>query len=367
LTTIDTAQLTTGDVLRSTPLESIKRGLAGFFVKSGCKVTDRTPETTYIDVASGVIFYDGGQITSGASALNLAPYIDPDHPKIIILYIDSAGVVQVHDGVAETEDPLGETDWDLWDKPCPATASLPNGVPLVEIRLGMATTAIGQGDIKSVAMVNTNYAIASIDHPDFWELGPTATRVSDTQFTVSDPSNASRFDLIFAPTKIIRWFTSGAARRTAKVISSSYLNDIITVNIVGDLFEAGANAVEYAYGDIKWKDFQIAGFIGTGPGQGETFPMPYAAYIISIDAFVAVAGTTNSLVVDVNASGNTLLTTKPTITTGTTSDIENMCDAPHTAVAKGALITIDVDATCTVQPQDLMVRMYFYPAAWENT
>jgi hypothetical protein len=364
MTTIPGAQLEKGDVLRSTPLESIKRALAGFFVVAGCNVAADAPLSTYVNVEAGSIFYAGAPASSGAISINLQTYIDPAHPKIVIAYIDINGIVQIHDGIAEDEIPIGETDWDLWKTPAPAATTMPVGVPLVEIKLDAGTTVILQTDIKSVAIPNADYAISSISNPRFWEAID-STRVSDTQFKVPDVINVGRFDLKFYPGKIVRWLSNGAVRRTAKVISSSYANNEVTVNIVGDLFEAGANGLEYGYGDIKFKTFVIPGNVGVETSQGETFIVPYDLYLISVDAFVAVAGTTNNCVIDVNAAGTTIITTKPTIVSGTTSNIDKRCDTPYILIAKGTPITIDVDTTCVTNPQDLTVRIYYYPASWE--
>lgn len=198
----------------------------------------------------------------------------------------------------------------------------------------------------------------------FWNDVPgTPTRVSDTQFTITDTGNANLYDLIFKKGVIIKWSESGTFQ-TAMVISSSYSTNVVTINVVGDSITAGFTSMKYALAMMIKETFIVPGNLSTGTDVSKTFYASMGIYIISADAYVKVAGTTNSSVFDINDDGSTKFTTKPTIATGTLSDIDNVADSPSTEVAAGSLITIDIDSLSTTVPQELYIDVFYYPSSW---
>lgn len=198
----------------------------------------------------------------------------------------------------------------------------------------------------------------------FWgDVPGTPTRVSDTQFTITDTSNANGYDTLFKKGVVLKWLESSTFQ-TAMVISSSYGTNTVTINIVGDSLTAGFTSMKYAIQEAMCETFIIPGTIATGTDLAKTWYVPEQCYIISADAYVKTAGTTNSTVFDINDDGSTKFTTKPTITTGTTSDIDNVADNPSTAVAKDSLITIDVDSVSTTAPVEAYVKVFWYPIEW---
>jgi len=202
----------------------------------------------------------------------------------------------------------------------------------------------------------------------FWSDVPgTPTRVSDTQFTITDTSNTNKYDLLFKKGTIIKWDESGTFQ-TGMVISSSYGTNTVTINIVGDSLTAGFTAMKYAIPKALFETFII---VGTFPSAATTdlsktwYPSS-GVFILSADLVVKTAGSgTGSTVVDINVSASTKFTTKPTLTTTGTSDIDNVADNPSTEVAAEAPVTVDVDSvTATTAPVDGYVRLYYYPSDW---
>lgn len=224
-------------------------------------------------------------------------------------------------------------------------------------RLGIGTT--GQALIVSGGLPAWGAAGAA-----FWTDVPgTPTRVSDTQFTITDTSNANGYDTLFKKGVILKWLESSTFQ-TAMVISSSYGTNTVTINIVGDSLTAGFTSMKYAGIEAACETFIIPGTIAAGTDLAKTWYVPEQCYIISTDSYVKTAGTTNSTVFDINDDGSTKFTTKPTITTGTTSDIDNVADNPSTAVAKDSLITIDVDSVSTTAPVEAYIKVFWYPIEW---
>lgn len=206
--------------------------------------------------------------------------------------------------------------------------------------------------------------ISEISGSKFWADVPgTPTRVSDTQFTITDTGNANYYDKLFQKGVILRWSESGTFQ-TAMVVSSSYATDTVTINIVGDSLSSGFTDMKYCIQMAMMETFIIPGTLATGTDLAKTFYAPYNIYVLSADAYVKTAGSTNSTVFDINDDGTTKFTTKPTIASGSTSDTDNVADNPSTAVAKGSLITVDIDSVSTTPPVEAYIYLFYYPESW---
>lgn len=201
----------------------------------------------------------------------------------------------------------------------------------------------------------------------FWSDVPgTPTRVSDTQFTITDTSNANLYDLLFKKGVVLRWLET-ATFQTAMVISSSYSANVVTINIVGDSLTAGFTLMKYAITKAQVETFIIAGtFPSAATNLSKSWILAEDVYILSADLIVTTAGSgTGSTVIDINDDGTTKFTTKPTLTTTGTSDLDNVADTPSTAVAGASIVTVDVDSvTATTAPSDGYVKVYYYPVDW---
>ncbi len=202
----------------------------------------------------------------------------------------------------------------------------------------------------------------------FWTTVPgTPTRVSDTQFTITDTSNANLYDLIFKKGTLLKWDESGTFQ-TAMVISSSYSTNVVTINLVGDSLTAGFTTMKYCISMVREQVFIIAGTFPSAAttNLSKTWYNKQGVYILSADLNVSTAGSgTGSTVVDVNVAGSTKFTTKPTLTTTSASDIDNVADSPSTEIAAESAWTVDVDSvTATTAPTDGYITLFYYPASW---
>jgi len=238
----------------------------------------------------------------------------------------------------------------------------PVGADLVAIVDDVA----GTPTTKKITLANLFTAIPPATA--FWTTVPgTPVRVSDTQFTITDTANAGKYDLLFKKGVIIKWLES-TTFQVGMVISSSYSSDAVTINIVGDSLTAGFTAMQYSIPKAQVETFIIA---GTFPSAATTnlsksWIPAEDVYVLSADLIVTTAGSgTGSTVVDINDDGTTKFTTKPTLTTTATSDLDNVADNPSTAVAGGSIITVDSDSvTATTAPADGYVKLYYMPVDW---
>ncbi len=198
----------------------------------------------------------------------------------------------------------------------------------------------------------------------FWTAVPgSPTRVSDTQFTITDTGGANNYASLFAKGVILKWDESGTFQ-TAMVQDSSYAADTVTINILGDSLTAGFTAMKYASRQAMKFEFIVPGTLGTGTDVARTHWPECDIYKLAVDARVKTAGTTNSTDFDVNDDGVTIITTKPSIASGATSDLNNVCDSPSTPIAAGSALTLDIDAVSTTPPDEAYVTLYYYPAYW---
>lgn len=201
----------------------------------------------------------------------------------------------------------------------------------------------------------------------FWATVPgTPTRVSDTQFTITDTSNANGYDTLFKKGVILKWLESSTFQ-TAMIISSSYGTNTVTINIVGDSLTAGFSAMQYAIPNAMRERFIIPGTLSAATNVAHTFRTPYPIYVLSCDASVITAGTTNATEFDVNDDGTSLFGgTAASIASGGTQDEDNVAAAPSTAVAEESLITVDINSVSTTAPVEAYIDVWYYPVSWSK-
>jgi len=198
----------------------------------------------------------------------------------------------------------------------------------------------------------------------FWTTVPgTPTRVSDTQFTITDTSNANKYDKVFSKGVILQWTESGTYN-TAMISSSSYGSNTVTINIVGDSLTAGFANMKYCIHRAMMKEWIIPGTLATGTSMGRAHFAECAMIKLSVDARVITSGTTNATTFDINDDGTTIITTKPSIASGGYSDLDNVCDSPTTVIAKDSKLTADIDSVSTTPPTEAYITLYWYPEGW---
>jgi len=200
----------------------------------------------------------------------------------------------------------------------------------------------------------------------FWSSVPgTPTRVSDTQFTITDSGNANKYDKIFTKGTILQW-TETATFCTGMIVSASYGANTVTINIVGDSLTAGFTAMKYCiHKAIRLRLPVVPGTLAVADNPSGVYEyMPWDAIKLSIDVFVGTAGTTNATTGHVNDDGTAINSADFSIASTETSDLGNVCDAPTTIIAAGSKLSIDITAVSTTAPVDLYVYLWCYPESW---
>jgi len=167
---------------------------------------------------------------------------------------------------------------------------------------------------------------------------------------------------MFTKGTILKWDNGGF--KTAMVISSSYSDNNVTIDIVGDALGDGFSAMKYCIHRAWRFEWIVPGTLGTGTDVGRSHYAPCDLIKLSVDSFVKTAGATNSTDIDINDDGSTIISTKPSIASGATSDKDNVCDSPTTVIAIDSILTIDIDAVSTTPPIDLYAILFAYPESW---
>jgi len=241
-------------------------------------------------------------------------------------------------------------------------------IELADITVNNGATSIIAANISDVRAA---YTLAVSGGAAFWsDMPETATRVSDTQFTMPDVDNAGLYDKIFTKGTILKWL-EGATFQTAMVISSSYAGNVCTVNTVGDSLTAGFTDMMYClhkaiknFGDGSWI---IPTNLPTAATTNisKSIRVPEDWYVLSGDLRLGTAGSgTGSSILDINDDGVSKFGTKPTITSTGTEDNDNVADNPSTIVAAGSIMTLDWDSSTSTPGADAYAEVWGYPASW---
>lgn len=195
----------------------------------------------------------------------------------------------------------------------------------------------------------------------YWTTVPgTPTRASNTQFTITDTGGSSGYASLFAKGMVLKWTQSGT--KQAMVISSSYAANVVTINIVGDVLAAGFTDMKYGAEKARSIVFGLAGTVSaTGTDVTNVYFAPFDMKVFSSDIYLGTAGN-GTTTVDINDDGTTVFTTKPSITTTGTSDIDNTADS-GTVIAQGSKISCDLDAVAATPGVDLYAYLFYAPNA----
>jgi len=170
-----------GNVLRDSALEAIVRNFQDSFVIEGYSVHETNPKSLKVTVDSGWGRYRGTYVEMPQNVdLDLAPYVDPGNPKIVVVYVDNAGNANIHDGTAESAVPATESQWLKFTSPAPDISNLPDGIPLAEIYLAADVTLIENVYINSIAAWHSD---GVLDHQGVFNL------LQNGSFEILDNSN----------------------------------------------------------------------------------------------------------------------------------------------------------------------------------
>lgn len=218
--------------------------------------------------------------------------------------------------------------------------------------------------IPTLYSIDDSGQIKEVGEGLFWRAVPgTPTRVSNTQFTITDTGNANKYDKVFQKGTVLKWLESGTINKGI-VISSSYAANTVTINILGDSLSVGFTSMKYAQQLALVEQFAIAGSLSSGTDQAKTWYAPFALYVVTVDAYLKNTYTGSANTFDVNDDGATIITTKPSITAGNSSDIDNVTDMGLIGV--GSAITIDIDSNGTPPSSDGSAYLYLFmiPESW---
>ena len=226
--------------------------------------------------------------------------------------------------------------------------------------------ATGSGATGATGPQGATGASGSGASASFWNAMPgTPTRVSNTQFTITDTGNANLYDQVFGPGTIIKWEASGGGFRLARVTAASYSSNAVTITIVGSALEAGFTTMMYCIMLCPMVEFLVPGTQTVANGVGKIWFAPASLYPISCDGRVATAGSTNNGTYDINDDGTTVFNgTACDIASGATSDLDNAAYAPTTEVAVGSAVTVDCTAVHTTPAVDAYLYLYYMPKVW---
>jgi hypothetical protein len=204
---------------------------------------------------------------------------------------------------------------------------------------------------------------ANLDYYDgiipFWSLVPgTPTRVSNTQFTITDTGNANSYDSLFSRGVVLKWTNSGT--KQAVVVSSSYGANVVTINIMGDILAAGFTVMSYAKEKARVISFASPGTMAVLADIAGHFNVPFPIKIFGADGYHGTAGTTNASTYDINKNGTTFMTAKLSIASAATKGEGYTADTATTATT-GDYISVDCDSISTTPPVDAYINVLYAP------
>ena len=208
--------------------------------------------------------------------------------------------------------------------------------------------------------------------PEIWRTFPgTPTRVSDSQFTITDTSNANLYDKAFTKGTILRWEKSGGGFQTAIVKDATYGSNTVTINILGNTLAAAFTLMKYCIMKPVKEEFIVPGKLPAAATTdiGKTIFAFRDILIFSALVRYKTAAATTGGVWDINNGGTSIFTTKPPIAAAATKGTDTVCDCvlatAVTVVAADSAITLDYDSGHATTPgSDAYVELLYMPAAW---
>lgn len=189
------------------------------------------------------------------------------------------------------------------------------------------------------------------------------TRASNTTFTVTDTSNANKYDLVYSRGTPLKWTESSTVKQ-AVVVNSAYATNTVTVTIMGDTMASiDASSLKYAHEKARVISFAVAGTIATGTDLSSHYNCPMALKVYGADGYHGTAGTTNATTYDINKNGTTMFTAKVSIASGATaSDVTVGSTADSgTVTAVSDVLSIDCDSVSTTAPIDAYINLFVFP------
>ena len=137
------------DTFMAVMAQAISRKGDGYYVISGCDVTEHTANNMTVDVNTGYVSYANQQLTVPAT-LSISCPSDPSQPRFYVIYVDSTGTPNAYQGTALAISPSSETVFRKMEQPYPGD-STPTGVPLSIVYVAAGATTITNAVILDIA------------------------------------------------------------------------------------------------------------------------------------------------------------------------------------------------------------------------
>ena len=207
----------------------------------------------------------------------------------------------------------------------------------------------------------------------FWTTVPgTPTRVSDSQFTITDASGANNYAAMLPKGTVLKWTKSGGGDQMAIIKTAAYGSNTVTIDILGNTLAAGFTAMKYCMLPAVEDVFIIPGNM---PGNtatadiGKTLYWKEDRYVLAAQVNMKTAPTTTNGVWDINDDSTTIFTSKPTATAaqaiGTAVGSDSVSGTSLTPVAANSEITLDYDSGHATTPgSNAYVYLWSIPVAW---
>ena len=242
----------------------------------------------------------------------------------------------------------------------------------------MSTSELhGSINMASNGIVGLPEASAPTAAPSYSQIGiwrtfpGIPTRVSDTQFTNTDVSNANLYDKAFPVGTIIRWEKSGGGFQTAEIKDATYGSNSVTYNITGNTLAAGFTSMKYCLLRPLVTEFIIPIKLPAASvvNIGKTFFPVFDIIIYSAVVRYITAATTTKGVWDINVNGTSVFATKPEIAATANKGTVTICDCvvgnTVTVVSSDSAVTTDYDSGHATTPgSDAYVEIHYVPASW---
>jgi hypothetical protein len=187
------------DTLMQVMAQAISRKGEGYYVISGCDVTEHTPNSMELIVDAGVCMYGGVQKT--VSGNHVTTTSDGSYPRISTIYLDSTPTAQCYAGTPGSVSPVGETSFRKMETPKPGD-SCPTGVILAIVYIATGATTLTNAVILDVAQYDHQkavYADGTIPLTGNWDVGTFEIRANTFQ---SDVATGTAPFIVASTTKV---------------------------------------------------------------------------------------------------------------------------------------------------------------------
>lgn len=187
--------------------------------------------------------------------------------------------------------------------------------------------------------------------------------------TLTDASNANKYDLLYAKGYIVSFVVS-ATTYYAMVFSSAYASNVVTLVLVGDSVRVGFTVPKISIVKADTFEFLSAGNQSTGTDIARIHRHKVTETMkpLHADASVKTAGTTGTGTYDINDDGTTIFTeqnNRPQIATTATIDASPRFPTTSTMIAKESILSLDVDVAQTTQAIEGYVILWCMPESWK--